>query len=216
MSAANEISLDELGRLIRLLGMLGSQHDGEALNAARLACRWVAEKQTSWATLLTPEPEPAVSGVAVAGVDPELLDALEEAHQADRAAAYRNGYQAGLQAMAAQLKAQAAALHGTAPPANGPGSPQTPPRPAWATAQGGTRPAAPAASQAPPGGQPGVMLSWQMVAQELLARHAAVPGVLRSREEAFVQDVLKRGFATLTTAQEAWLRDIAGRAGLGW
>lgn len=39
-------------RLIQLLGMMGSSHDGECLNAARLAHRLVTDQKLSWANLL--------------------------------------------------------------------------------------------------------------------------------------------------------------------
>jgi hypothetical protein len=39
-------------RLIQLLGMTGSAHDGEALNALRLALRAMAEAGTSWSDLI--------------------------------------------------------------------------------------------------------------------------------------------------------------------
>jgi hypothetical protein len=38
----------ERERLARLLGMVGSAHDGEALNAARLADRFVRERGLTW------------------------------------------------------------------------------------------------------------------------------------------------------------------------
>lgn len=209
------ITLDELERLIKLLGLLASSHDPEALVAARMAVKWLRDHQTDWRTLLTPEPEQAVTGVAVAGDRDLLLDQLEAAHQADRVTAYRNGFQAGLQAMAAQVKAQAST---TAPqPQGGPG---------WAAggfggALGGnpTQPP-PAAPQAPPkaplGGYPAG--SWQAVCVELLDRDAqGIPGVFRgSREQDFVASLLARGWRTLTAPQEQWLRDIAGRSGLAW
>lgn len=61
-------------------------------------------------------------------------------------------------------------------------------------------------------------MTWQAVAQELLTRHAqGIPGVLRgTREQQFLADILTRGFNALTTAQEQWLRDIAGRCGMSW
>lgn len=229
MSGSNQlaaISLDELERLIRLLGMLGSDFDAEVLAAARLAVRWVAEKHTDWRTLLTPPEEPGVVSVSVAASDADL-----EA----RAQAFDQGYQAGLKqglaSMAAQVKAQAAmagnaqtrhqtasAMWGTIA-GNAPHSPlgaglrgswQQTTGSAHQPAQGPVR-----ASAAPAGGYPPG--SWQAVCQELLDRDdAGVPGVLRSRERTFVADVLARGFPTLTQAQEDWLRDIARRNSLHW
>jgi hypothetical protein len=39
-------------RLIQLLGMIGSDHDGEALNAARLAQRLIGSLQMTWEDVL--------------------------------------------------------------------------------------------------------------------------------------------------------------------
>lgn len=218
MSGANgaavpDITLDELERLIRLLGMLGSAHDGEVIAAARFAQKWVAEHDTDWRTLLTPEPEQGVTGVTMAGLDPGLLDALEAAHAADRDRVYKNGYQAGLRDMAAQVKAQAHMAATGKPPGS-----------AWTAsgsfsvnqqglaAQGPHRP--PGAS----GGGNWATGTWQSVAQALLERDAqGIPGVFRGgREAQFVADVLSRGFPTLTQAQEDWLRSIASRNGMAW
>lgn len=43
-------------RLIQILGMLGSAHDGEVLNAARLAQRALGAANTTWAELLDDTP----------------------------------------------------------------------------------------------------------------------------------------------------------------
>lgn len=220
MSAANsEITLTELERLIKLLGLLASTHDGEVLNAARLAQRWVADKGTSWEALLVPEPLPLpVVGVAA----PKDPDRVAEAHDRDRAQAFQNGYQAGLRAMAAQLKAQAQMSQGYGNPWMGStmasGAPQSPVH--GQTTQ--TVPRQGVGAQAPVAASGGPVRawpagSWQAVAQALLDRHAqGIPGVLRSREEAFVSDILQRGFPTLTTAQEDWLRAIAARSAMNW
>lgn len=207
-SLAGEITLDELERLIRILGMLGSSADGEVLNAARLAQRWVAEKGTDWRTLLTPEPEMAVTGV-VAQQDPAAL-AAERAQAAQEN--YRKGYKAGLDAMAAQVKAQAA----YASPTGHAGTRQQTAQAMWGTISGQT-------PQPPPAASPGQRNTyptgtWQWVAQELLDRSdAGIPGVFRgSRESGFVSDILARGFPNLTQAQENWLRSIASRSGLSW
>ena len=45
-------------KLARLLGMIGSIHDGEALNAARLANRLVAEAGSTWELVLCAGPLP--------------------------------------------------------------------------------------------------------------------------------------------------------------
>jgi len=43
-------------RLIKLLGMTGSDADGEVVNAARLANRLLRERQETWEAALTPKP----------------------------------------------------------------------------------------------------------------------------------------------------------------
>src|SRR6516165_6110804 len=42
------------GRLARLLGMLGSLHDGEVVNAGRLAVRMLKQAGITWQQLLAP------------------------------------------------------------------------------------------------------------------------------------------------------------------
>ena len=56
---------DTRTRLARLLGMMGSQHDGEALNAARLADKLVREQGITWFNVIgtappraSPDPPP--------------------------------------------------------------------------------------------------------------------------------------------------------------
>lgn len=213
-AATSDISLAELDRLIRILGMLGSGFDGEVLAAAQAAVKWVADKQTSWDALLTPEPLPSpVVGVAA----PQDPDRLAEAHEADRAQAFKNGYQAGMADMARQLRAQAAqvASRGATGPAAGQGRAYSGFTVSPGAGQGAGTQGPVAASQTAAKAYPAG--SWQAVAQALLERHAqGIPGVLRSREEAFVADILQRGFPALTGPQEQWLRDIAGRSGMNW
>jgi hypothetical protein len=61
-------------RLIKLLGMLGSEHDGECLNAARSAQRLVKEAGETWEQVL----------MAATGVDPqEVANAAFKAGYAD-------------------------------------------------------------------------------------------------------------------------------------
>jgi HPt (histidine-containing phosphotransfer) domain-containing protein len=63
-----------LARLIRILGLLGSEHPGERDSAARAAHRLVASAGTSWAELLGPKaapPKVIVRRVREYGIDPE-------------------------------------------------------------------------------------------------------------------------------------------------
>jgi hypothetical protein len=50
------LEADEATRLVRLLGMLGSAHDGEVLNAARMADRFVRERGLMWTQIIQPKP----------------------------------------------------------------------------------------------------------------------------------------------------------------
>ena len=52
------MALDSKGRerLAKFLGMMGSDQDGEALSAARMAHKLVAEAGVTWAEVLEPQP----------------------------------------------------------------------------------------------------------------------------------------------------------------
>jgi hypothetical protein len=58
------------------------------------------------------------------------------------------------------------------------------------------------------------VITWQMVAREILANWESV--LRGDRELDFVQSLLQRGRPSLSPGQEKWLRDIAQRAGLTW
>jgi hypothetical protein len=45
---------DFVGRLSKLLAMCGSSHDGEVINAARMADRLVRQRGMTWAQILIP------------------------------------------------------------------------------------------------------------------------------------------------------------------
>ena len=123
----------ELARLVKLLGMLGSDHPGERAAAALKADQWVKAHGASWQALLTPPKSPV-----------------------------------------AARKPRAA-----------------PRKPVHGVRLGG----------------------WQEVASELLARPG---GLLRPKDHDFVAGLLLRGYDNLTVKQDAWLRDLAERAGLSW
>ena len=198
--AEPDITLGELGRLIRILGMLGSAADSEVLAAARFAQKWLVEHATSWPALLVPPAAPGVLSVAVGPDQPEATAAARDA-------AWQDGDAKGLASAGQQLAAQQAAL-------------QAAQRASWQAPQAAaqsayvrqaTQPAATTQSAPHPVG------SWQAIAWELLQRQrSGIPGVLRPKEAQFCQDILARGFHTLTPPQEAWLRDIAGRSAISW
>jgi hypothetical protein len=74
----------EQQKLARLLGMLGSDHDGEALNAARLAQRLVTAANLTWAELVA-----APAALTPAEVDLRRVEQLERD-------AFERGRKAGL------------------------------------------------------------------------------------------------------------------------
>jgi hypothetical protein len=71
------LSPAERNRLVALLGMLGSSHDGEVTNAGRLAARMVRSKGLGWDQLVAgqavqsyrPPPRPAPAGDARADLE---------------------------------------------------------------------------------------------------------------------------------------------------
>ena len=62
MTATNNavLSLDTSSarRLVRLLGMLGSAHDGEVANAGRMADRLIRERGLTWPQIIALAPTP--------------------------------------------------------------------------------------------------------------------------------------------------------------
>jgi len=69
-------------RLVKVLGMLGSRHDGEVLAAARLAQYMIGQAKTSWAEVLEvkpgEEPEPVAQEDNLAA---EAAAAAKKAHK---------------------------------------------------------------------------------------------------------------------------------------
>jgi len=55
MSPRRVLSDDDLDRLVKFLGMTGSAHDGECLNAARMASKMLRDLGLTWAEVLTPK-----------------------------------------------------------------------------------------------------------------------------------------------------------------
>jgi hypothetical protein len=77
-------------RIAKLLGMIGSNHDGEALNAARLADGLVREARVTWPAVLEP-PAPAPSQPRYEPFDDdwgETVDALDHFASCDAAGAF--------------------------------------------------------------------------------------------------------------------------------
>lgn len=85
-------------RLAQLMGMTGSVHDGEAINALRLANKWLAEHKLTWAELLNgplPKAPPA-----------DLQRPRNEAYAHGRSEGFAqasNAYRSDLETMRARL-----------------------------------------------------------------------------------------------------------------
>jgi hypothetical protein len=67
-----QLNIDTKLRLARLLGMLGSDHDGEALNAARMADRLVREAGVTWFDVTAP----AICGRASVSQPDDSIDII--------------------------------------------------------------------------------------------------------------------------------------------
>jgi hypothetical protein len=71
-----QLDTDDRERLIRLLGMTGSDHDGEVSNAARLADRLVRSKGLRWGDVIPPSlPSPHTHRAISAGADGSVPNA---------------------------------------------------------------------------------------------------------------------------------------------
>ena len=69
-------------RLVKVLGMLGSRHDGEVLSAARLAQYMLSQSETTWAELLGVKP----------GAEPEQVPQADEEATKAATAFYKGKY----------------------------------------------------------------------------------------------------------------------------
>ena len=89
-------------RLIQLLGMLGSGHEGEMVNAARLVCRFMTDHKLYWGDVIAEQIKLSVNGSASTGLGAANRAAGggrgEEAAEMKRKidAAYQAGFQAGV------------------------------------------------------------------------------------------------------------------------
>jgi hypothetical protein len=87
-------------RLVKLLGMLGSVHDGEVLNAARHVAAMVRASGRDWDALLSPAPAAVAPKRSSDRADLKKLDELLAATQVSdilklRLAAMRDAVKAG-------------------------------------------------------------------------------------------------------------------------
>jgi len=74
--------MTKLSRIVQLLGMMGSAHDGEVLNAARLAQRTLGELGLTWAEVVSEE----------GGKGDYTAADVELAYQTGHASGYGKGY----------------------------------------------------------------------------------------------------------------------------
>lgn len=196
------ISLDELGKLIRILGLLGSEHAGERAAAALKAVEWLQKAGTSWEALLVPPPLlPAVVSVG----------ASEEGHSGGgvpRARKRRANAPSQPGGPSVHVPSQAAPGPNPQQTAQASGNPY-----AMNMGLGGLGAVPPTGSGTGPA-PVGQLGSWQACAQAVLAHY---PNVLRgSKEQDFVSQLLTRGYGQLTPKQAIWLQDICARAGVSW
>lgn len=86
---------DERKRLVQLLGMLGSDHDGEVVNAARLAHRLLRSKPYTWDEVVSVNGSASTNAGgtnrAAGGREAEILELKKQI-----AVAYKNGFQDGV------------------------------------------------------------------------------------------------------------------------
>lgn len=89
----------DLTRIVKLLGMTGSEHDGEALNAIRLANKLIREGKTNWAEVMAPKTaKPDLDGYLRGYQDGASVgrnNGYREGVEAGKADGYRNGEKAG-------------------------------------------------------------------------------------------------------------------------
>jgi hypothetical protein len=75
-AAVEAIDLDRLGKL---LGMLGSEHDGEVVNAGRMAAALIREAGMTWTEVLRPEDTVAVAAArALLAENDQLRDEIHQ------------------------------------------------------------------------------------------------------------------------------------------
>lgn len=200
----------DLGRLVRLLGLLGSANDHEALAAARKAAAWVAERQTSWAELLDHLAMPPVLSVSV-GASPTVPAESTPPPRPPQ------GPSGGPHTAWPQSRWVNPA-GGCSPPPGYAGGVAALWQNTMRSATQGMSPAQAAAfaNAGPPPGMfaPISLGSWREACFEILTSYDVV--LRGSREREFVLTRLNSRTNKLTDKQEKWLRDIADRAGLTW
>lgn len=187
----------ELTRLVKLLRMLESEAVGERAAAALKVVEWVRGHHTSWPELLEGALVPPVLSVGVGEAPPEApVRAPGSPVTAPPGGGGKGGSGLGAAPGATSWAQQAANYARQAYYAQGLG--QTPYAPGLGAGLGQT-------VQLP---------DWQAVGAAILAHF---PSVLRGdKERLFIEGRLARAHFPLTAKQEAWLRDIASRAGLTW
>lgn len=83
---------DKRDRLIQILGMMGSAHDGEVLNAARLAQRLIGSEALTWEEVLKnikPEPANASPASYSAGYASGYAKGLKDGYASAQSQTYR-------------------------------------------------------------------------------------------------------------------------------
>jgi len=210
---------DELARLLKLLGMLGSEHSGERAAAALKAHQFVESRELTWAELLDPAdaPLPIVS-VGVAAANPAPRPAPQPRPIRPRPSApppppsnpippetmwpdsLRNDVYTAIRRgdlIDAVCALRTAFSCDMVTAVNAVNSITTVPAPAPAPAKV-------------------VLSTWKDCARHM--RHGTCAKLIKGqKEETFLFDLVNRPDATpLTVRQTSWLSDICARANITW
>ena len=105
---------DGMTQLIRLLGMLGSQHDGEVLSAARMVERCRKKLNKSWPEIFDDRNRASAAEAKIAEIEEREATAQRNAAAAEERARAAEASVLGLAELVTKLRAEIVALK--APP----------------------------------------------------------------------------------------------------
>jgi len=206
MSEAPVLHERDLLVLCKLLGMLGPENPHERAAAGAKVHAWVTQRGLEWHALLIPDEPPEVE-VEVNVGGRRATAGAKPAGGNGKGGGVGGSYQQAYGAHSQQQAAQAAATQQAA---------------SYAAMR---QQAVHAARSAPQGGAQGqswghtTFPAWKVLAEKMLKDH---PNLLKgSKENQFLADQIARALqygstVRISEKQQAWLRDILGRAGLTW
>ena len=177
--------------LAKMLAMLGTSNDAERSVVGAKVHAWVTQRGVVWADLLIPPEPPEVEVSVNVGGRPAAASGNGQAHAAPQRSAQgaQGPYSTSYGTQGSHTQAQARAAAGA-------GGPFPPPPHNWA---------------------PGP--AWGPLVEAMLQLHGHK--LKGDREVEFLTDQMGRGMkygngTRLSDKQEAWMRDILGRASLTW